>query len=220
GDTGSVGPTGDKGATGETGAVGPTGEKGATGDTGSVGPTGDKGATGDTGAVGPTGDKGATGDTGAVGPTGDKGATGDTGPVGPTGPTGLGGTNYLEAYDTTTPTIASGSNVAFNTNGPISGITKTSNTQITIDNTGVYKIEYTINTDTTTETTNVSLVVDGTPNLNTTMSIVSGLATKYFGSIILSLTSTNIITLKNNGAGSLVLLPNPLSSQIEIIRLS
>lgn len=69
------------GVAGETGPVGPQGEKG---DTGAVGPQGEKG---DTGAVGPQGEKGDAGD---IGSQGEKGDIGPVGPQGNKGDTGVG----------------------------------------------------------------------------------------------------------------------------------
>ncbi len=107
GDTGAQGPQGEKG---DTGAQGPQGEKG---DTGAQGPQGEKG---DTGAQGPQGEKGDTGaqgpqgekgDTGAQGPQGEKG---DTGAQGPQGVPGQNGTNGQDGADGQTPYIGSNGN--------------------------------------------------------------------------------------------------------------
>ena len=58
---------------------------GPAGDTGLVGPQGEKGDSGEKGVVGPTGDVGATGSRGGAGPQGPAGAAGATGPQGPSG---------------------------------------------------------------------------------------------------------------------------------------
>jgi hypothetical protein len=71
--TGSVGPPGPQGATGDAGPPGPPGPEGARGAVGSAGPPG---ARGEAGSPGPRGPQGARGDAGPPGPPGDPGLTG------------------------------------------------------------------------------------------------------------------------------------------------
>ena len=86
---------------GETGPVGPQGEKGADGTMTFEDLTpeqkaslkGGKGDKGDTGAAGPQGEPGPKGDKGDPGPQGPKGDTGETGAQGPQGLQGEPGTN-------------------------------------------------------------------------------------------------------------------------------
>jgi hypothetical protein len=92
GDTGAVGPQGERGLKGDTGPAGPQGPKGEQGIrgpqglTGSEGPQGPKGETGLTGPQGPQGEKGSQG---AQGPQGPQGLKGDTGAQGPQGESGI-----------------------------------------------------------------------------------------------------------------------------------
>ena len=92
---------------GETGPIGPQGEKGADGTMTFEDLTpeqkaslkGDKGDKGDTGAAGPQGDPGPKGDKGDPGPKGDKGDTGETGAQGPQGESGTNGTTPVKGVD-------------------------------------------------------------------------------------------------------------------------
>ncbi|MGF1438516.1 collagen-like protein [Bacillus thuringiensis] len=218
GATGSSGLTGSTGATGSTGSTGATGATGATGSTGSTGSTGPTGATGSTGSTGPTGATGSTGSTGSTGPTGATGSTGHTGSTGSTGPTGaasVGLTNYLYVFDTTNQSIAVGSSVTFNTNGPITGtalshITGTGN--IIINTLGTYVAEFQLQASRENQ---FSLELNGTPipggrfgtgsphtiNQGTaafTVTVVPSTLT-----LINNTSSASTITLSNSDGGSL-----------------
>ncbi|WP_333563872.1 collagen-like protein, partial [Bacillus cereus group sp. BY9-3LC] len=216
--TGSTGPTGSTGSTGPTGSTGSTGPTGFTGSTGPTGFTGSTGPTGFTGSTGPTGPTGSTGATGSTGTTGATGSTGPTGPTGSTGPTGaasVGLTNYLYVFDTTNQTIAVGSSVTFNTNGPITGtalshITGTGN--IIINTLGTYVAEFQLQASRENQ---FSFALNGTPipggrfgtgsphtiNQGTaafTVTVVPSTLT-----LINNTSSTGTVTLSNNDGGSL-----------------
>ncbi|PFN54353.1 collagen-like triple helix repeat-containing protein [Bacillus thuringiensis] len=211
-------PTGPTGPTGSTGSTGPTGATGSTGLTGSTGPTGSTGSTGSTGPTGATGSTGSTGSTGPTGFTGSTGATGHTGSTGSTGPTGaasVGLTNYLYVFDTTNQSIAVGSSVTFNTNGPITGtalshITGTGN--IIINTLGTYVAEFQLQASRENQ---FSLELNGTPisggrfgtgsphtiNQGTaafTVTVVPSTLT-----LINNTSSAGTITLSNSDGGSL-----------------
>ncbi|MGX7628835.1 collagen-like protein [Bacillus thuringiensis] len=218
GSTGSTGPTGSTGSTGPTGFTGSTGPTGFTGSTGPTGFTGSTGPTGFTGSTGPTGFTGSTGPTGFTGTTGATGSTGTTGATGSTGPTGaasVGLTNYLYVFDTTNQTIAVGSSVTFNTNGPITGtalshITGTGN--IIINTLGTYVAEFQLQASRENQ---FSFALNGTPipggrfgtgsphtiNQGTaafTVTVVPSTLT-----LINNTSSTGTVTLSNNDGGSL-----------------
>ena len=91
GPSGNTGPAGPSGNTGPTGPEGDTGPTGPEGDTGPAGPEGDTGVAGPSGNTGPAGPSGNTGPTGPEGDTGPTGPEGDTGPAGPEGDTGVAG---------------------------------------------------------------------------------------------------------------------------------
>lgn len=154
GSTTCQGDPGNPGATGLSGATGATGADGFTGFTGNQGAQATQGNTGNTGPTGATGLTGITGIQGAQGAASDaQGATGPTGPIGQTGPQGIVGSAGLNAVDasfayiyaTGNQSVASGQSVVFNVNYIATGIAHTLNTSvITIQNTGVYEINYTV----------------------------------------------------------------------------
>lgn len=138
-----TGPTGPTGEIGPPGDAGPTGHTGRTGPTGTTGPTGPAGTATNTGATGPTG---TTGPTGFIGIPGDNGATGWTGPTGPAG-------QYTIAYATfalSSKTINNGltGTADFNATGFSSNIGNNT-TFFTLSNSGVYRADLVLNTDTT-----------------------------------------------------------------------
>lgn len=119
------------------GATGPTGPRGSRGVTGPRGATGSRGITGTRGVTGP---RGVTGTRGITGPTGPRGVTGTT------GPSQL-GTIYV--YRDLTDVLVVGTNeaISYDKVGPInppSLYTFTPpSTDITINETGLYRISYT-----------------------------------------------------------------------------
>jgi hypothetical protein len=142
--------TGDVGDTGATGATGAIGTTGATG-TGTTGATGTSGATGATGTTGETGATG-TGTTGATGETGATGATGATGEIGATGATGA--TMQLRGIEVqlqgAVADVASGAPVIFDTIVSAQSLFISyddSTGEITIDQTGVFYINWWVSTD-------------------------------------------------------------------------
>ena len=79
GQTGDVGPQGQKGDKGDTGATGPQGQKGDKGDRGQKGDKGDTGMKGPQGPRGQIGPQGPKGDPGQQGPRGYPGEKGERG---------------------------------------------------------------------------------------------------------------------------------------------
>jgi len=135
---------------------------------GPQGPTGPTGPMGATGPIGPTGPPGPAGSTGATGPTGPTGATGSTGSTGATGPTGATGSAgglaaVLFDYNNGTIVISVGGAVPFNQAPLIVGtaISKTNNTTFTVNQTGVYRISYTLRTALASLLANVQVRVNG-----------------------------------------------------------
>lgn len=103
GETGPVGPQGEKGADGTMTFEDLTPEQKASlkGDKGDTGPQGPKGDKGDTGAAGPQGDPGPKGDKGDPGETGAQGPQGEKGEPGTNGTTPVKGVDYWTAADQT-----------------------------------------------------------------------------------------------------------------------
>lgn len=193
-----IGPTGPKGDIGPIGPQGERGEQGPKGDTGMIGPTGPQGK------EGPTGPQGPQGEQGKEGPTGPQGIGGNIGPQGPAGPKGdTGGIGvYAEKYANTQQTKEFQQNVEtiieLDKNGPILNATYMPDNSITINEIGVYKIDYLI----TVEPLVATLLTIGIARNNTLIpgSDISGDGTAdYFtelsGTIICELRPDDVINL-------------------------
>lgn len=118
---------------------------------GIIGPTGPKGEQGIPGIQGLQGEVGAQGEIGPQGPQGEIGPTGPRGDIGPQGPTGVKGETggvaaYAERYMHKQSTEVLQANVEkvlqLDTVGPILNATYTPENAITIDEIGIYKIDY------------------------------------------------------------------------------
>lgn len=176
----------------------------------SAGPTG---ATGPTGAAGTTGSTGPTGGTGATGSTGPTGATGATGAIG--NPTSshiiLNGAAFgLNNQNLTT--ISANADATFNVTGMFgTAVTPpvSSSTQFTINNTGVYTIEYAVRGYVSVEATNIPLILELRANgvtipgsqyasdlVDSSLPDPTKPQTVY-GFVIVALSSGDLITLHN-----------------------
>ncbi|MCM3025960.1 collagen-like protein [Bacillus safensis] len=163
GATGATGETGGTGATGATGVTGGTGATGATGVTGGTGATGATGVTGGTGATGVTGGTGATGATGVTGGTGATGATGGTGATG-TGATGPFLSSYYEARKNENQTVANEALVTFTAvSSDVVGtaITFNGTDTFTLNEPGLYLVNFNVNTAENSGTSVFHLVQNG-----------------------------------------------------------
>lgn len=136
GSQGALGPQGTQGSQGSQGVQGAQGFQGALGPQGPLGPQG---------IQGPQGSQGAQGFQGAVGAVGAQGPQGSQGAIGPQGSEGLVAFSYV--FDNRSPaqTIAVGSDVLFNTDGPLQAITH-AGASITVSLVGVYDIDFGIYT--------------------------------------------------------------------------
>ena len=129
----------------------PKGYDGIDGATGPTGATGVQGPTGMQGIQGPTGPTGAAGITGPTGPTGLTGAIGPTGATGPTGSTGPTGPNFNASFqgNVTASQTANPQTPIIIDNTPVSNnITYNSGT-ITIQESGLYYIDFNATVTTT-----------------------------------------------------------------------
>ena len=182
-----AGPAGPAGPEGPVGAQGPAGADGATGSRGPSGPAGATGPAGDPGAIGPTGPQGDPGAIGPAGPQGDPGPTGpqgDPGAIGPTGPQGVPGGfgGYGSFLDLQTQTNTSPGNpipIQLRTTDFSSGVTIVNGTDITVDDTGVYDINFAAQltkTDGGTDIMYIWLRVNGidVPDSNTALILIGG----------------------------------------------
>ena len=183
---GATGAAGAAGATGATGATGPTGAAGAAGATGATGATGPTGAAGAAATVtvgtvttAQPGTQATVTNTGTPaaavldftipqGATGAAGAAGATGATGATGPTGAAnGLNaYGGLYTTAAPSLSlstTAQQVTLGDTMPEKGVTYTPANSITVTDTGLYDIFYSIIlTPDTADTITVSPRVNNT----------------------------------------------------------
>ncbi|MRN52275.1 S-layer homology domain-containing protein [Paenibacillus monticola] len=213
GTAGASGATGPAGVAGATGPAGPAGIAGAAGTTGPAGPAGIAGAAGATGPAGPAGAAGATGPAGvagvagAIGPAGPAGVAGAIGPAGPAGaigPAGPVGSMYFGyIYNTSAQTVALETDVTFNSNGVLVGVTHApGNENIQIDNSGVYEISFSVTAE---ESNQFAIFVNGA--LVPESIFGSGLVNQQNnGHLILTLSAGDVITLKNHSSSSAVTL--------------
>jgi hypothetical protein len=198
-------PAGPTGATGPTGAVGPTGSTGATG-AGATGPTGlagPTGATGPTGSTGATGAPGPTGSIGATGATGSTGATGATGSTGATGASGAGLSTYGFVFNGDPQVVPIGADVSFANNGILNGIIHTpGSAQVVIVNAGTYEIGFAI---AGVEPNQFAFFLNGVAVSGAVFG--SGAGTQQNnGSVIVTATAGDIITLRNFSSAAAVTL--------------
>lgn len=111
---------------------------------GTPGPTGPTGVTGNDGPTGPTGNDGATGPQGPTGNDGATGATGPTGPTGTTGSVGSFADFYAMMPGDNAATICLGCAVQFPQDGPSSGsgISRINFSSFNLSNVGTYSISF------------------------------------------------------------------------------
>lgn len=185
------------------GATGASGSQGPTGPTGATGPTGLSGAAG---AAGPTGATGAQGIQGVAGAAGTNGATGATGPIGVTGVTGATGPSATGTYGGATQlatladaTVVGGADIPFSTNHPLSGVTHSAgSTVFTVPTGGAYLISYKVSI-TAGVGSAVAITVNGTPLVTGSNGFLVATGS-ISGSVLVSLSAGDVITLRNNSA--------------------
>ena len=169
---GATGPTGPQGLQGIQGATGPTGPQGLQGIQGATGPTGPQGLQGIQGATGPTGPQGLQGIQGATGPTGPQGLQGIQGATGPTGPDGsisAYGEKYTEATNPITLEANTQTQVPLESNGPGSNVSYDTTNVLTINDTGVYQIDFLLNASPSAATTLTAAVRQNNTNITGTL---------------------------------------------------
>lgn len=173
--TGPAGPQGPVGAPGPPGPIGPQGDAGA------PGPPGARGPTGATGPAGADGANGAPGPAGPAGPAGADGADGATGPPGPPGPAGgFGGHgSFLDLQTQTNTSPGNPLPILLRTTELSSGVSIVNNSDITVDDTGVYNISFSAQiskTDAGSDTVYIWLRLNGVdvPDSNTGLVLTGG----------------------------------------------
>jgi len=144
----SQGPQGPQGPAGLQGVPGPQGPVGSQGGPGPHGAAGSQGAPGPQGPPGPqgaTGPQGTAGSPGAPGPQGPAGSQGVLGSEGPEGPAGF-ASDHAYIYNLNAQTVAPESDIAFNSNGIVSGgFSHTpGDSQIVIGTIGDYAVTFSV----------------------------------------------------------------------------
>ena len=150
------------------------------------------------GPAGPTGARGSTGATGATGPAGPTGATGPTGPQGPPGQPDFG---YI--YNTSAETVPIEGDIAFDSNGPLSGFAHPDGTAgIVAFISGTYLITFSVSG---VEPSQFALTVNGIPVDGTTYG--SGAGTQQDnGEAIVTLAADDVLDLRNHSSAAAVTL--------------
>ncbi|WP_222128034.1 collagen-like triple helix repeat-containing protein [Bacillus pumilus] len=209
GSAGPAGPAGPTGLAGPAGSAGATGVTGGTGVTGATGETGVTGVTGGTGATGVTGRTGATGGTGATGATGGTGVTGVTGGTGATGATGTGATgpflsSYYEARKNENQTVANEALVTFTAvSSDVVGtaITFNGTDTFTLNEPGLYLVNFNVNTAENSGTSVFHLVQNGRTVSSIGNSATSG-GNMGGGALIQVVQGTPVtVSLRNSSGG-------------------
>jgi hypothetical protein len=154
------------------------------------------------GPAGPTGATGPAGATGATGATGSTGSTGATGPTGPTGPAGVSGYAYI--YNVSEQVVPVEAAIAFDSNGAMSSgfIYVPGTSQVTILNTGVYSVTFSVSA---VEPNQFALFQNGVPVAGATYG--SGAGTQQnTGQVIVTAVTGDVFTLVNHTSAAAVVL--------------
>ena len=176
---------------------------------------------------------GTTGPTGATGPIGVTGSTGFTGVTGATGPPIT--TTYGQIYNTASQSVGSGSDVTFNTNANLSGITHTTSTgNIVVGTAGTYFVTFTVTAQSVVLAAKplaFAIYHNGTlvPNMNfgitsPSVSLTTG-DYQVSGFAMVSVASGATLTLRNT-TGASITLPTGIGNQtvinasVTIVRLT
>ena len=167
--------------------------------------------------------RGETGPTGAQGPQGETGATGEQGPAGE-----VATNEYGYKYDTTNDAITLTANtvttVPLAQTGPLNVITGSTENALTIGSTGTYKIDYFFNGISNIEG-NITLSVYNNGNLLTGSTLTLNLETtderNISGSIIASLSESDVITLGIESTTEIVVTPSSnTNAYLSIVKLA
>lgn len=219
GPVGATGPQGPQGIPGPTGATGPQGPVGLTGATGATGPQGPIGLTGATGATGPQGEQGPAGPQGVQGIQGPVGPQGPIGPVGPQGPAGI-IASYGSFYSTATQTL---NNESF----PLEGVNAISNMAIdpttgivTLENAGVYKIDYGVNPESgVVDGNSVVIFLNGTEVTGSELALQNGQLSS--GSVIVDIpTGNSTVNIQILSSNDVAFAAEDVNAQLTITQLA
>ncbi len=113
-------------------------------------------------------------------------------------------------------TVVGGADVPFSNNGPLSGVTHTAGiTTITVPTTGTYKIDYSLNF-TAGVGAAMAIAINGVVDASTSVPLL--VSTGHIsGSVLLTLTAGDVITLRNNSATALTMtLATNIGAQLNV----
>jgi hypothetical protein len=120
-------------------------------------------------------------------------------------------------YNLTGTTVAAGTDITFNTAGPINGVTfSTGTSTLLLPNTGTYNAAYSA-TVASAGAIQISLTLNGAVVPQSTVSLPSALSVN--GSTLFVVTTPNsVLTLRNTNSGSLVLSNSPNANANLVVR--
>lgn len=189
---------------------GPQGQIGPTGPQGQEGPRGPQGLQGEQGIQGIQGEQGVQGIPGEQGPRGEMGPQGIPGPTGPTGPSGYallsayGGKYNNSASTLQTTGLGNWVQIPLENNMPSINVIETQNNILTLEQDGVYEINYFLNVDSNI-TTDLTLIVrknqTNIPATVMTKRVSPSFNTSYNGSILANLNADDIIDMEISSNG-------------------
>jgi hypothetical protein len=136
------------------------------------------------------------------------------------GPAGAGLTTYGYVYNLDAGSVVDGGDdIVFNSNGPLFGITHAAGTpDIVVPNTADYQIDYSVST-TDGSGAAIAIAVNGTVDASTNRSLLASPG-EVNGTAILSLTSGDVIALRNDSAIPMTLAAPPnIGAQLNMIQL-
>lgn len=146
---------------------------------------------------------GATGATGVTGLTGATGATGATGLTGATGATGTISPSYAYIFNTGAQTVATETDVTFDSNESLVGFTHTPNTAaINVENPGDYAVLFIVNA---VEPNQFTLYLNGAPVGGSVYGSGAGTQPNP-GMVIITAATGDVITLRNHSSADAVTL--------------
>ena len=184
---------------GDAGPKGPRGDKGDKGANGKRGYEGHRGHRGDTGKRGECGEKGECGEVGEVGPIG------PIGPIGPVGPASI--LDYAYFHGNVLQDVVVDGNVLFNNTGlNTANIVYLPSGDITLVNSGVYKITYYVQAN---QVANVALFLNNVI-LPESIYAATSSSINYGQCIIASASSNAVLNLKSILTSVFVINPIPV----------
>jgi hypothetical protein len=124
-------------------------------------------------------------------------------------------------YDTSgSQVVTAGTDVTFDSNGPLSGVTHTAGTAaVTVPIAGTYQIYYAVNITAGTGAT-ISIAVNGTVDASTSIDLLSATG-ETSGDTMLTLAAGDVLTLRNSSVATpFTTSTTNVGAQLDVILLS